>query len=80
MVEGENDGEHEGRPIEEMVRESETDLRCSMVTARRSEEGLVVMVDNGACSQVVSVEYSGQDTNIQEDGHGEGKYVQEEEG
>ena len=51
-----------------------------MVKDRRSEGGLVVKVEDGACSQVVSVEYSGQDTNIQEDGHGEVKYVQEEEG
>ena len=68
MVEGENDGEHEERPIDEMVREFETDLRCRMVTTRRSEEGLVVMVENGTCTQVVSVEYRGQDTNTQEEG------------
>ena len=37
-----------------------------MVTASRSEEGLVVMVDDGTCSQVVS-EYTAQDTNTQEE-------------
>ena len=32
------------RTIEEMVREFETDLSCRMVTASRSQEGLVVIV------------------------------------
>ena len=80
VVEGENDGAHEERPIDEMVREFETDLRCRMVTTRRSEEGLVVMVEDGACSQVVIVQYRGQDTNIQEDDPCAVKYVHGEEG
>ena len=42
MVEGENDGEHEeSKNIEEMGREFETDLSCRMVTASRSQEGLM---------------------------------------
>ena len=38
-----------------------------MVTASRSEDGLVVRVEDGTFSQVVSVEYRGQDTNTQEE-------------
>ena len=44
------------RTIEEMVREFETDLSCRRVTASRSQEALVVMVEDRTCSQVVSVE------------------------
>jgi hypothetical protein len=47
--------------VEEMVREFETDLSCRMVTASRSGKGLVVRVEDGTCSQVVSVEYRCQD-------------------
>ena len=45
----------------------ESDLSCRMVTASRSEDGLVVRVEDGTFSQVVSVEYRGQDTNTQEE-------------
>ena len=44
------------RTNEEMVREFETDLSCRRVTASRSQEGLVVMVEDRTCSLVVSVE------------------------
>ena len=47
--------------IEEKVGECETDLSCRMVTASRSGKGLVVRVEDGTCSQVVSVEYRCQD-------------------
>ena len=50
---------------EEMVREFETDLSCRRVTASRSQEGLVVMVQDRTCPQVVSLEYRGKDTNTQ---------------
>jgi hypothetical protein len=40
--------------MEEMVRQFETDLSCSMVTASRFGEGLVERVQDGTtCSQVV---------------------------
>ena len=42
------------RTIEEMVREFETDLSCRMVTASRSQEGLVVIVEDGTCCWMVS--------------------------
>ena len=46
--------------IEEIVGECETDLR--------SEDGLLVRVEDGTCSTVVSLEYRGSDTIIQEKG------------
>ena len=55
------------RTIEEILGECESDLSCRLVTASRAEDGLVVMVEDGTCSQVVSVEYLGQDTNTQEE-------------
>ena len=55
------------RTIEEIVGECESDLSCRLVTASRAEDGLVVRVEDGTCSQVVSVEYLGQDTNTQEE-------------
>jgi hypothetical protein len=45
--------------IEEKVGECETDLSCRMVTASRSENGLVLRVEDGTCSQVVRLEYRG---------------------
>ena len=47
------------RTIEEIVGESETDFSCRMVTANRSENGLVLRVEDGTCSQVVRLEYRG---------------------
>ena len=55
------------RTIEEMVREFETDLSCRMVTASRSQEGLVVIVEDGTCCWMVSVEYRAKDTNTQDE-------------
>ena len=42
-----------------MVREFETDLSCRMVTASRSENELVLRVEDGTCSQVVRLKYRG---------------------
>ena len=45
--------------IEEIVGECETGLSCRMVSASRSENGLVLRVEDGTCSQVVRWEYRG---------------------
>ena len=47
------------RTIEEIVGECETDISGRMVTASRSQEWLVVWVEDVHCSQVVIVEYRG---------------------
>ena len=47
--------------------ECDTELSCRMVTAGRSDDRLVVKVEDWTRSQVVSVEYRGQDTNTQEE-------------
>ena len=38
-----------------------------MVTASRSQEGLVVIVEDGTCCWMVSVEYRAKDTNTQDE-------------
>jgi hypothetical protein len=48
-----------GITIEEIAGECETDFSCRMVTASRSENGLVLRVEDGTCSQVVRLEYRG---------------------
>jgi hypothetical protein len=50
--------------IEEIAGECETDLICRMVTASRSENGLVLRVEDWTCSQVVRFEYRGKETII----------------
>ena len=45
--------------IEEIAGECEKDLSCRMVTASRSENGLVLRVEDGTCSQVVRLEDRG---------------------
>ena len=55
------------RTIEEIVEECETDLMCRVVTANSVQEGLVVRVEDGTCSKVLSMEYRGQDTMTQEE-------------
>jgi len=55
------------RTIEEIVNECTTSLSCRVVTITRDEEWLVMRVEDGTCSQVVSMEYRGQDTMTQEE-------------
>lgn len=55
------------RTIKEIVGDCETYLSCKMVTDSRTEDGLVVGVEDGTYSQVVSADYRGQDTITQEE-------------
>ena len=61
------------RTIEDRLEECETDRSCRVVTSSRVEEGLVSMVEDGTCSQQVSVEYRGEDTRTRE-GAGNNKH------
>ena len=51
------------RTIKDILEECETDRSCRS----RVEEGLVLRVEDGTCSQQVIVEYRGQDIRTQEE-------------
>ena len=55
------------RSINEIVEECVTNLSCNVVTVNSIQVGLVVRVGDGTCSEVLSVEYRGQDTMTQEE-------------
>ena len=55
------------RSIKDLVEECVTDLSCKVVTVNRMQTGLVVRVEDGTCSEVLSVEYRGLDTHTQEE-------------
>ena len=50
------------RTIKDILEECETDRSCRS----RVEEGLLLRVEDGTCSQQVNVEYRGQDIRTQE--------------
>ena len=51
------------RTIKDILEECETDRSCRS----RVEEGLLLRVEDGTCSQQVNVEYRGQDIRTQEE-------------
>ena len=61
------------RTIEDILEECETYRSCWVVTSSRVEEGLVLRMRDGTCSQQISVEYRGEDTRTRE-GAGNNKH------